>query len=329
MASSASRETTYPGNQQMYPMGAGASGGYGLPGANPGLISALTQPAYLQGIAQYNPATVRYDPAKFASAAYDPAAVSQLDPSLLASLSPNATIAQLQASMVPQTQQAFSQLQQQLADFGVQGGQGIQAGQQLSGQLAGSIAPAMAAAIQNAQSNQLNAGQFDVNALNNMAQFNAANQLGLSEFNAGGRNQFDLTQRENALQAALANQAATNQAGQFNASNANAMNQYNVGVQNQEQQALLDAILGNYNAQMQMFGGLNQGLQQGLTNQGIQYGGQVTQNPGLFNTLIGAAGAAAPFFSGSGMFGGGGGSSPQMAYGYYGSTENTSPGGYA
>lgn len=264
-------------------------------GYNPQLLAALTQPGYLGGVATYNPAS--YNPSTYKASTYQGAQVG-FDPlmqSLLQSLSPQSTIGQLQQSMVPQTQAAFQGLNQQLADFGVQGGQAIQAGQQLGGQLEGSIAPAMAAAIQNAQANSLNAGEFNSsNALQaamanqqsvdaaraaDMAAKNQARQFDAGAFNAAG--QF--------------NAGEANAANQYNANQYNAMNQYNTGLQNQYQQEILNAILGNYGQQMGAAQGFIGAGQQGLTQQGLNYGQQVTQNPGLFNDLLGAFSVAAPF----------------------------------
>lgn len=269
-------------------------------GANPSTVQALTQPGYLQGVAGYNPSYANYDPAHFYRAQ-----AAQLGGGLINSLSPQATEAQLQQSMLPQTQNAWQNLNQQLADFGVQGGQAIQAGDQLSGQLTSSLAPAMASAIQNAQANQLGAGEFNTGALNNMRQFNM-----------GEKNQMGLQNAAEALNAGQFNAGAANQAGQFNANNANAANQYNVGVQNQNQQQLLNAILGNYGQQMQDIYGMGQGLQSGLTQQGLNYGQDITTNPGLLGDITGLASVAAPFFTGG--FGGFGGSTPQTGGTYYG-----------
>lgn len=273
---------------------------------NPALINAITQPGYLQGYAGYQAPTASYDPSQFhGSAHYNNAQINQLSPQLLQALSPGATIGQLQQSMVPQTQQAYSQLNQQLADFGVQGGQGIMAGEQLGGQLAGSIAPAMAQAIQNAQGNELGAGQFDVGQANQMGLANAQNKFGQQEFNVGNRLQQSEFNSQNALQAALANAGFAQNAGQFNATAANQMNQYNTGEQNQYNENLLNAILGNYNQQFGAQMGLIGGEQNALNQQGLNYGQEVTQNPGLLGMFGGIAGAALPFFTGG--FGGGGG----------------------
>lgn len=263
---------------------------------NQALMNAVTQPGYINGVSTYAPATYGASTAQFDQAhGAHPAAINTLSPQLLQSLGVGSTIGQLQQSMVPQTQQAFSQLQQQLADFGVQGGQAIGAGQQLSGQLAGSIAPAMAQAIQNAQGNMLGAGEFNAQDRNQMELANIANRMQQSQFNS-----------QNALQAALFNAGSQNQAGQFNAEQTNAAgqyaanaqnsaNQYNVGEQNAYNQAIMNAILGNYaNQEGMMSGILGQG-QNALDQQALQYGGQVTQNPGLFNELLGAASVAAPF----------------------------------
>lgn len=293
------------------PGGPGYAGNYGggvmngtpasvSPGAAgqypPGLIQALSQPGYLQGVSGYNPSTYG---ASYAN--YDPAQIKQLQQGELASLSPQATEQQLLLAMQPQEQQGYQQLNQSLADFGVGGGQAVQANQQLGGEYAGQLAPAMASAIQNAQANRLGAGEFNVGQENQGRQFNAQNALQAALSNAGFANQ-----------AGQFNAGATNAAGQFNAQNANAANQYNVGVQNQQQQMLMNAILGNYANMMQNQYGLSSGLQQGLTQQGLNYGQDITtQNP--LGAILGAAGFAGQFFGVPDVFGGGGGGGLQGA----------------
>lgn len=337
--------TAVPPNQQMYPGGSpnGPPMVQGQPatpatGQNPSLVQALSQPGYLGGVAGYNASTAGYDPASVYGAQYDPskgwnnvhynnAQTGQLNSGLLNSLGVDQTLGQIQTGMAPQTQQAEQSLNQQLAEFGVGGGQAIQANQQLQGSLAGGEANAMAAAIQNAQGNMLGAGQFDVGQANQMGlanaqnkyashlansqaeqqnkQFNAQNQLGLNEFNANNANQMGLQNSQNALQAGEFNAGAENQAGQFNANNTNAMNQYNVGMQNQYQEALMNAILGNYGQQMGAQEGFIGSGQNAGNQNAVNYGQTVTQTPGIFQDILGAAQAAAPFSGGS--FGGGGG----------------------
>lgn len=205
-----------------------------------GLPQNLTQPAYLQGVSTYNPATV---------------SSQGLDPNLVASLSPNATIQQLQQAYLPQEQQATTNLNQTLADFGVGGGQAVQANQQLQGLLASSIAPALAQAIQNSQGMQLGAGQF----------------------NAG-----------NALQAALANAGSANTASQFGAGATNAMNAANVGQFNQSQEQMLQDILNNYFSQFGAFSNIF-GQGQGAGNQNaVNYGQDITVSD-PFSEIFGTA----------------------------------------
>lgn len=209
-------------------------------------LSPLTQPAYLQGVSTYNPSTV---------------SSQGLDPNLVASLNPSQSIAQLQQAYLPQQQQAQQNLNQTLADFGVSGGQAVQANQQLQGLLASSIAPALANLIQGSQGMQLGAG----------------------EFNSG-----------NALQAALANAGASNQAGQFGANATNQMNAANVGQFNQTQAQQLQEILNNYNQQLALNAGVY-GQGQGAGNQqALNYGQDITVSD-PFSQIFGAAASIAPY----------------------------------
>ena len=119
----------------------------------PGQLSSLFQPGYLGTPATVAPTTAN--------------APTALDPSLVNSLGPQATIQQLLAGLQPQAQSAENNLNQTLADFGVGGGQAVGAQSQLQSQLMSSIAPSIASAIQGSQGNQLQAGEFGTsNGLN-------------------------------------------------------------------------------------------------------------------------------------------------------------------
>lgn len=212
--------------------------------------SSLTQPAYLQGVSTYDPST----------------ATSQgLSQQLLNSLSPSATIQQIQQAYLPQQQQAETNLNQTLADFGVTGGQAVMAQQQLSGQLAGSMANAFASAIQNSQGNQL----------------------------AG-----NTTNANNALSTALANASASNNASQYNANATNQMNAANVGQFNQTQSQMLQDILNNYNTQMGVNAGIYGQGQSAGNQQALNYGQDITVSD-PFAQIFGAAANAAPYFFGA------------------------------
>lgn len=92
----------------------------------------------------------------------------------MSGFSPNATIQQILAGFAPQANQATGNLNQTLADFGINGGQAVNAMSQLQSQLSGAIAPTLANAIMGSQQNQLQGGMFNEGAYNNAQQ----NQLG-------------------------------------------------------------------------------------------------------------------------------------------------------
>ena len=203
------------------------------------LVQSLSQPGYLSGVAQVNPATVQS---------------GTLSPQLLQALSPNSTIQQILQSFQPQEQSAQNNLNQTLADFGVGGGQAVQANQQLQGELASSIAPALANAIQGSQSNLLGASEFNIN---------------------------------DPLQAALANQSSANQANLFNATGVNNMNAANVAQYNQNNSQLLQDLLSNYAQQLGIQAGtVNTGQSAGNQN-AVNYGQTITETPSPFASIFG------------------------------------------
>lgn len=209
-------------------------------------MTPLTQPGYINNVNTYNPSQVNYQ---------------GLNQGLVNSLSPNATVQQIQAAYAPQAQQAETNLNQTLADFGVGGGQAVRAQDQLQSSLAAGIAPALAQAIQASQGMQLGAG----------------------EFNAG-----------NSLQAALANAGSQNQAGMFGAQVGNQANAANVGEFNQRQDQLLQDIIQSWFAKL---GAQTApiGAGQGASNQqAINYGGTITTSD-PFGQIFGGLGAIAPF----------------------------------
>ncbi len=88
----------------------------------------------------------------------------------MSQFSPNATIQQILTGFAPQAQNSENQLNQTLADFGVNGGQAVGAMSQLQGQLAGALGPTLANAIQGSQGMQLQGGEFNSGAYNNQQQ---------------------------------------------------------------------------------------------------------------------------------------------------------------
>lgn len=216
--------------------------------APPSLVQALAQPAYMGAPATVNPAYANASP---------------LDPNLINSLSPNSTIQQILAGFAPQANSAQKNLMQTLADFGIGGGQAVQAQTQLQDSLASALAPTLANAIQFSQGNQLQAGEF-------------------------GSGQ--------GLQAALANAGFANNAGQYNAQATNAVNAANTGAFDQNQQMLLQMILQDYMANLQANAGILSGGQGAANQQAVNYGGTITTSDPfgqIMSALAAGAGAAA------------------------------------
>lgn len=244
---------------------------------------------------------------------------STLDPNLLNSLGSNQTTALLQQSFQPGDQNSNNNLQAQLAAYGVTGGQAVGAMTQLQAQLAAAHSPALASAIQNSQANQLNAGQFNSNALNSQGQFNAGaqntntntlnsllgNALGQNNSNQESTNQFNATQGQqnnqynttNDLNAALANQQSTNVANNYNATAQNNTNAANVGEYNQSQNQQLNALLQQYYAQMNAFNGINGASQTAGNTNATNYGQDITVSD-PFGQVFGALGSAGAAYAG-------------------------------
>jgi hypothetical protein len=153
---------------------------------------------------------------------------------------------------------------------------------------------ANALGINTANSQQANLA--NAAASNNMGQFNANNLNNMTQFNVGQNTQNNQFNASQGLQAALANQNASNNASQWNANAYNTTNAANTGIYDQQQQQLLQELMQNYYAQMGAFNNINSTGQQGLNQQGLQYGGEVTQTQSPWQTLFQGAQAAAPFF---------------------------------
>lgn len=109
------------------------------------------QPFYLP-----NAPTVK--PATFAGARSS--APTGLTPQQLQALSPQTTIAQIQAGALPEFANAQRSLNDQLAAMGIVGGGALDATAALQKQLLSSLAPTLANAIQTSQGNTLQAQEF-------------------------------------------------------------------------------------------------------------------------------------------------------------------------
>lgn len=259
---------------------------------------SLLQPGYLGTPSTYQGSTVAPTPAQ--SSQYDLSGLysnwggaNQLDPKLLASLGSGQTTGLLQQSFQPGDQNANNNLQQQLAAYGVTGGQAVGAMTQLQAQLAAAHSPALASAIQNSQANQLNAGQFNAGAQNtNTNQLNSllGNALGQNNSNNESTNQFNAG---NDLTAALANQGSTNQASNYAATANNTTNAANVGEFNQSQNQQLNALLQQYYAQLGAFNNINNSGQGAGNQNAVNYGQDITTQQDPFMQVFGdlAAGA--------------------------------------
>jgi hypothetical protein len=88
----------------------------------------------------------------------------------LGSFNPNQTISYLNQGFQGTDANAANQLNQTLADFGINGGQAVDAMGNLQSQLASAQAPTIANAIQNSQGMQLQGGEFNAGAFNNQQQ---------------------------------------------------------------------------------------------------------------------------------------------------------------
>lgn len=279
----------------------------------------LFQPGYLGTPAGYTGSTVTPGAAQSTHAnasQYDLGSLygnwggaSTLDPNLLNSLGSNQTTGLLQQSFQPGDQNANNNLQQQLAAYGVTGGQAVGAMTQLQAQLAAAHSPALASAIQNSQANQLGAGEFNAGQLtSNTNTLNSllGNALGQNNSNNESTNQFNAQQGQqnnqyNAgadLTAALANAASTNGANVYNATAANNTNAANVGEYNQSQNQQLNALLQQYYAQLGAFNNINGSGQTAGNQNAVNYGQDITvQDP--FGQVFGALGQAGAAYAGA------------------------------
>lgn len=160
---------------------------------------------------------------------------SQLDPSIMSALSPNATIQQILQGFAPQAQQANTNLMDTLAASGISGGPAAGLQEQLQSQLASGLAPTLANAIMGSQGNMLQAGLA----------------------NAG------FTQ-----QAGLANQGAANSMTGLNIGDLMQQMGMNTGYANNAQDQLAQALMNAYNMNFNAFNNLNDAGLQGAQSLG-------------------------------------------------------------
>lgn len=202
------------------------------PQPNQNLVNALAQPAY-------EPAPTLQTPTYATPAANvtgSQLSTSNVDPALLAALSPAAAEQLTMQGAAPGIQQQDTLLQQQLADAGIVGGPSTLAGDQLAQSQAAGFAPALAGEVTNSQNNLLsaantgtansqnaalanqgvqqqtnltNAGIADTSSQNNVNSVNATNNANTSTYNA-----------QIAQLMALLNEQSTTQAGQYGSTTA-------------------------------------------------------------------------------------------------------------
>ena len=159
--------TNSSGSQAQPGQAAGGAGGFlsnilsglGISGASP------LQPTYLNNPPMVNPTT--------------------LGGGFLSQFSPDQTISQILNYAQPLFQRSQNSLNDQLAAMGMEGGPALNAQNALNSNLMSSIAPMLAQAVQGAQGNMLNAGEFNANALNQGNYFNAQNTIGANQYNTG------------------------------------------------------------------------------------------------------------------------------------------------
>jgi hypothetical protein len=118
---------------------------------------------------------------------------SNVDPQLLAALSPQSAEALTYQGFAPQAKSAESNLNQTLADAGIVGGGAVSAQDQLQGQLAASLAPSLAGEVQNSQGNLLSAasggsGLAQQTGLTNAGAINSTNTGNTNIYNTDQQN---------------------------------------------------------------------------------------------------------------------------------------------
>ena len=175
-----------------------------------------------------------------------------LSPQLMQSLGAGSTINSLVGANQPQFQQQDQQMMQMLATAGLAPSStaGQTAFNNLAQQQLAGMDPSIASAIQNSQSNQLNAGQFNAGVGNAAGQFNAGAANTAGQYNAG-----------NLQQAGQFNANAQNTASGQNLSNYLNQQLYNANAYNTAGNNYFNAATGAYNNNANAFNALNsQGL---------------------------------------------------------------------
>jgi len=215
--------SSLPAQQAIAPTSAGGQG------YNP------LQPGYLPTPATLNATTVN---------------PSYLNQGLLNSLGPQQTETALQNSVAPQYQQQDQQMMQMLATAGLAPSStaGQTAFNNLAQQQLAGISPAMASAIQNSQSNQLGAGEYNATTGNTASQYNAG---------------------------------SLNTAASQNLQNQLAQQSYNTGAYNTAGNTYFNALTGAYNNNANAFNALNNA---GLSGAEGLASGQQTSGTTLANT---------------------------------------------
>lgn len=227
-----------------------------VPTTQPTAATSPLQSALSQG---YNPLQPQYlsDPTQLAPTLAT-AAQSNLQ------LSPDQTISQIMAAFQPQADRATTNLNNQLAAFGIAGGPALNEQNNLQNALSSGLGTSLAGAIQNTQGNMLQ------QSMNNA---NLSNQTG------------------------LANAGYSNTANQQNLSNILGTNQFNTNASNTANQNLYGYLNQGYNNQLGQFGTTNNlGVTGGtsLANTGLNGSNGLAQNAaGTFPIQSGGAAGAA------------------------------------
>jgi len=267
------------------------SGQWGSPGQVPGSLQAALQP---QNIGANVAPAQNYGGAQLGQASQiNPLLTQGITNANTPDLSSNAQIQQILQAFQPQARQGQAQLQDQLAASGLSGGPAIAAQNNLQSQQTQALAPTLAAAIQQSQSNQLGAGQFNTTQLmntltgnmsalnsNNQLQANLQQQAGMG--NQSAQNSQSQLQAQLNQQAGLANQDAINTANTTNVGAQNVVNATNTAGTNQANQNYLSAMMQQYQNQFAAFNGVNDaGLntQNTIASSGANNYGTAGSNP--------------------------------------------------
>ncbi len=236
----------------------------------PALVNALQQPAYEVAPTLQTPTMAT--PAANVTAA--PLSTSNVDPALLAALSPTSAEALTVAGAMPMFTQQDNLLTQQLADAGLVGGPAVMAGDQLASAQGAALDPSLASEVTNSQNNILNAAQTSTAAQNAAATANQNTQEATN----------------------LANANATNAANATNVSDVNATNNANTTEYNANNAAIINALNNAYNQQLANYANVNSNTQAG-SNAIATGGASAYPTPGTntgLNTAAAGAGNTTP-----------------------------------